>query len=148
MDYNKKEDNVIITNYIGLDFMTTMCYSSSKDKMEGLERIGRKVKIMREKAGLKQDQIATYLGVDQSNVSKCEAGERQFTVDALEKLCDLFGCELNELMSEETPTETLEFAFRSKVIKSEDLTAIANINRIALNIKQMRQYLRENKLEG
>ena len=113
--------------------------------MEGSEKIGRKVKIMREKAGLKQEQIATYLGVDQSNVSKCEAGERQFTVDALERLCDLFGCELNELMSEETPTETLEFAFRSKVI---DLTAIANINRIALNIKQMRQYLRENKLEG
>jgi len=116
--------------------------------MEGLERIGRKVKIMREKAGLKQDQIATYLGVDQSNVSKCEAGERQFTVDALERLCDLFGCEMNELMSEETPTESLEFAFRSKVVKNEDLTAIADINRIALNIKQMRQYLRENKLEG
>lgn len=116
--------------------------------MEGSERIGRKVKIMREKAGLKQDQIAAYLGVDQSNISKCEAGERQFTVDALERLCDLFGCEMNELMTSESPNETLEFAFRSNVIKSEDLTAIANINRIALNIKQMRQYLRENKLEG
>ena len=55
---------------------------------------------------------------------------------------------MNELMSEETPTESLEFAFRSKVVKNEDLTAIADINRIALNIKQMRQYLRENKLEG
>ena len=103
--------------------------------------VGQKVKNLREKAGLNQTQIAKFLEVDQSFVSKCENGERQFHVDALERLCNLFGCVMSDLISREDPIETLCFAFRADSIESEDLMAISDINKIALNIRQMRTLL-------
>jgi transcriptional regulator with XRE-family HTH domain len=105
------------------------------------EQIGREVKRLREKAGLNQTQIATFLGLDQTTVSKCESGERQFTVDALEKLCALFGCSMDNLLGQDAHPQTLNFAFRADTIDEGDLDAISDINRIALNIVQMKQLL-------
>jgi len=103
--------------------------------------IGYKVKQFREKLGLSQAQIANFLGVDQSYISKCEKNERQFNVDLLEKLCNLFGCEITDLISADLQVETLNFAFRADEIDNDDLTAISDINRIALNIREMKELL-------
>ena len=105
--------------------------------------IGYKVKQFREKLGLSQAQIANFLGVDQSYISKCEKGERQFNVDLLEKLCNLFGCEITDLLAADSPVETLNFAFRADEIDNDDLTAISDVNRIALNIREMKALLEE-----
>jgi hypothetical protein len=35
----------------------------------------------------------------------------------------------------------LQFAFRATLISNDDLSAISDINKIALNLKQMRQLL-------
>ena len=106
--------------------------------------IGQKVKTLREKAGLNQGQIAQFLGVDQSNISKCEKGERQFQVDHLERLGSLFGVSLGDLMNEETPVAPLQIAFRADGMQVEDLNAIADIQKIALNLDQMRTLLQES----
>jgi transcriptional regulator with XRE-family HTH domain len=106
--------------------------------------VGSKVKRLREKSGLSQIQIAKFLGVDQSYISKCEKDERQFNVDSLEKLCNLFGCSMPDLINLDSPTETLNFAFRSSAIENDDLIAISDINKIALNIQQMRKLLGVN----
>ena len=45
-----------------------------------------KLKSMREQAGLRQGQIAEFLGVTQTYISKVETGERNLTVDQLENL--------------------------------------------------------------
>jgi transcriptional regulator with XRE-family HTH domain len=103
--------------------------------------IGYKVKQFREKLGLNQAQIANFLGVDQSYISKCEKGERQFNVDLLEKLANLFGCEITDLIAVDSSVETLNFAFRADEIDNDDLTAISDINRIALNIREMKKLL-------
>ena len=103
--------------------------------------IGNTMKKLREKSRLNQTQVARFLEVDQSNISKCESGERQFTVDMLEKLCNLYGCVLSEVVNEGASPDTLHFAFRTEAIEAEDLTAIADINKIALNIGQMRAWL-------
>ena len=103
--------------------------------------VGSKVKKFREKSGLSQMQIAMFLGVDQSYISKCEKEERQFNMDLLEKLCDLFGCTITDLITLNSPAKTLNFAFRSSAIENEDLIAISDINKIALNIQQMRKIL-------
>jgi transcriptional regulator with XRE-family HTH domain len=103
--------------------------------------IGIKVKHLREQSRLNQAQIAKFLGVDQSYISKCEKGERQFNVDLLEKLCDLFGCAMPDLLSTDSLVETLNFAFRADAIEDEDLAAISDINRIALNIREMKKLL-------
>ena len=110
--------------------------------------IGQKVKVLREKAGLNQGQIAQFLGVDQSNISKCEKGERQFQVDHLERLGSLFGLSLGDLMNEEMPVAPLQIAFRADGMQVEDLNAIADIQKIALNLDQMRTFLRESVHEA
>ena len=110
------------------------------EKME----IGSKIKVLREKSGLSQNQIALFLDVDQSYISKCEKGERQFNIEALEKMCNLFGCAFAELFDlDDTPTQSLNFAFRADIIECDDLIAIAEINKIALNISQMKKMLME-----
>jgi transcriptional regulator with XRE-family HTH domain len=110
--------------------------------------IGQKVKELREKAGLNQMQIAQFLGVDQSNISKCEKGERQFQVDHLERLGSLFGVPLSDLMNENVPLAPMQIAFRGDGMQVEDLNAIADIQKIALNLDQMRALLREGLYEA
>lgn len=110
--------------------------------------IGQKVKALREKADLSQGQIAQFLGVDQSNISKCEKGERQFQVDHLERLGSLFGVSLGDLMNEEMMVAPLQIAFRADGMQVEDLNAIADIQKIALNLDQMRTLLRESVHEA
>jgi transcriptional regulator with XRE-family HTH domain len=103
--------------------------------------VGTRVKQLREQARLNQTQIAAFLGVDQSYVSKCEKGERQFNVDLLEKLCNLFGCALPDLLNGDAQIETLNVAFRAEVIAEDDLVAIADIHKIVLNIREMKKLL-------
>lgn len=110
--------------------------------------IGQKVKQLREQAGLSQAQIAQFLGVDQSNISKCEKGERQFQVDQLERLGNLFGVPLGDLMDKEVSVAPLQIAFRADAMQIEDLNAIADIQKIALNLNQMRTLLQESLCEA
>ncbi len=110
--------------------------------------IGHKVKGLREMAGLSQAQIAHFLDIDQTTISKCENGERQFRVDQLEQLGSLFGCSLADLVNEEMEAKPLCIAFRADTIANEDLVAIADIHKIALNIDQMRALLQEKVHEA
>ncbi len=110
--------------------------------------VGQKVKELREKAGLNQKQIAQFLEVDQSNISKCEKGERQFQVDHLERLGNLFGVPLGDLMNEEVSVAPLQIAFRADGMQVEDLNAIADIQKIALNLNQMHTLLQESLCEA
>jgi len=110
--------------------------------------IGRKVKTLREKAGLNQTQIAQFLGIDQTTISKCEKGERQFQMDHLERLGNLFGLPLADLVNEEAPTAHVKIAFRADGMQVEDLNAIADIQQIALNLDQMHALLQESLREA
>lgn len=100
-----------------------------------------RLKTLRELSGLNQSQLAAFLEVDQSFISKCENGERRLSIDALEKLGCLFGCSLDDLLMSNDETNDLRFAFRAASIHKEDLSAISDINRIALNLKEMRRLL-------
>ncbi len=110
--------------------------------------IGHKVKELRERAGLNQMQIAQFLEVDQSTISKCEKGERQFQVDHLERMANLFGVTLSDLMNEAVQAQSLRIAFRADGVQVEDLAAIADIHKIALNLRQMRALLQEIPCEA
>lgn len=111
--------------------------------MTAINTIGNRLRALREKSGLNQAQLAAFLDVDQSYISKCEKGERQLSVDALEKACCLFGCTLSELTdgNDNDDIKHLQFAFRASSISKDDLSAISEINKIALNLQQMRQLL-------
>jgi len=110
--------------------------------MLNFELVGKKVKDLREQSGLNQSQLAEYLKVDQSYISKCEKGERQFSADILEKITNLFGCSLDYFTSEDSAHCLIPFALRANGINAADLEAIAVINKLALNLRFMSSLLK------
>ena len=101
--------------------------------------LGARLKELRVKSSITQSQLAEYLGVDQSYISKFESGERQLSVLSLEKLAHLFGLPVESLLEGEFHLEQIPFALRAKQLESEDLESIAVINRIALNLRDMQR---------
>lgn len=100
-----------------------------------------KLKMMREKAGLRQGQIADYLGVTQTFISKVESGERNLTVDQLENVVNLYGYSLESFANMKQDVHPIQFAFRAQDVSQEDLHIIADIGRIAINIRFMAKTL-------
>jgi transcriptional regulator with XRE-family HTH domain len=103
--------------------------------MLNFELVGIKFSELRKKGGFTQSIIAEYLDVDQSYISKCEKGERQFSTDILEKASELFGCSVDYFVSETNEFKQMPIALRAKNITKEDLNTIAAINKIALNLR-------------
>lgn len=102
-----------------------------------------RLRALRKRAGLTQSQIGDFLNVDQSTVAKIEAGERKITTVQLDKLANLYGCSedyLLEISGEET---TLQMALRSSDVDVEILNTIAEINRVAANMRMLNKLLEE-----
>ena len=103
--------------------------------------IYEKLKMMREKAGLRQGQIADYLGVTQTFISKVETGERNLTVDQLESVVNLYGYSLDAFTDMVEDVHPIQFAFRAQDVSQEDLRIIADIGKIAINGRFMAKVL-------
>lgn len=97
---------------------------------------GERFKSLREHHQIKQKQMADFLGVDQSLISKFENNERLLNIELLEKSADLFGCSVMEFFKENEDT-SLRIAFRAESINEIDFEAIAKLNRIAMNLMLM-----------
>jgi transcriptional regulator with XRE-family HTH domain len=113
--------------------------------MLNFELIGKRFNELREGSQFTQSQIAEYLGVDQSYISKCEKNERQFSTDVLEKAAELFGCTIDYFIDESSEFKPMPIALRAKKMDKEDLKSIAVMNKIALNLRFMEGLLEENK---
>ncbi len=104
-----------------------------------LSHVGLRIKHLREEAGLTQKQIADFLSVDQSLISKFEKGERSLSSDLLHQLSALFCCPVSSFLKEDAVLPAYTIAFRTTAMDTEDLCALTAINRIALNQFQMDQ---------
>lgn len=104
--------------------------------------IGRNIKALREGMGLNQSNLAHFLNVDQSLISKVEKGERSLSSDMLEKLACLFGITIDDIETGALESSNLSFAFRASDLSVEDMEAISIINRIALNSEYMGMLLK------
>ena len=110
--------------------------------MSDVEHLGRRFSEIRIQSGLTQNQMAEYLQVDQSYISRCEKNERQFSADVLEKAACLFGCCCCYLHGDvkEPVLHPLKMPVRD--VSGADLESIATINRIAINLFFMEQHLK------
>ena len=69
--------------------------------------VGVNIKKLREEMKLNQSNLANFLNVDQSLISKIENGERSLSIDMLEKLACLFGVTIDEMENENPKKETI-----------------------------------------
>lgn len=99
---------------------------------------------MREQSGFTQINIAKYLQVDQSLISKIEKNERSIASDMLEKLSALFGVPIESFSEESVPANRISFSLRASEINEDDLETISAINRIAMNLSFMTRLLRRH----
>ena len=114
----------------------------------GMEYMGEdnqvnRLKELRKNSKLTQEQMAQYLGVDQSMVTKLENGSRALNVTLIEKICSLFCCTEEYLFGKSDEYIPINFAFRANSILAEDLESIAAVNRLARNIRYMNKVIGE-----
>jgi transcriptional regulator with XRE-family HTH domain len=106
------------------------------------EVVGRNIKFAREVNGFSQANIAKFLKVDQSLISKFENGERTIQTDILERLANLYGYRVSDFESEAgIRKQQIKTAYRSSGLSAEDLEVIHDIKRIGLNLFFMTELL-------
>jgi len=64
-----------------------------------MKHIGKTIKSIREEKGLTQQQIAELVNMHRSNYSRVEAGDRDLSLDAVNKIASYFGMTIDELVN-------------------------------------------------
>lgn len=103
--------------------------------------VGNNIKTLRESMESSQSMIAHFLNVDQSLISKVEKGERNLSVDMLEKLAYLFGVSIDAIESSPIEASSLSAAFRESELSAEDkemFAAFSGENMKQLNLPELR----------
>jgi transcriptional regulator with XRE-family HTH domain len=108
--------------------------------------ISTNILLFREKQGYTQEVIAKYLGVSREVISYYETGARKIPLYNLEKLADLFGVSLLDLLEENTELtkSNVLIAFRANELLPDDLENIARFKRIVNNYLKMLNILKNN----
>lgn len=103
--------------------------------------VGNNIKTLRESMESSQSVIAHFLNVDQSLISKVEKGERNLSVDMLEKLAYLFGVSIDAIESSPIEASSLSAAFRESELSAEDkemFAAFSGENMKQFNLPELR----------
>jgi len=64
-----------------------------------MKHIGKTIKSIREEKGLTQQQIAELVNMHRSNYSRVEAGDRDLSLDAVNKIARYFGITIDGLVN-------------------------------------------------
>ena len=67
--------------------------------------IGQRIRTLRAKAGLSQEQAAKLLGMDRSNLSHIEQGKSRLLIEHLVAIPRLYGCKVTDLLPDEVVTD-------------------------------------------
>ncbi len=111
--------------------------------MDDRQIIAHNIKLLRDASGFTQDMIANYLGINRSTYSNYESGDRELPFLLMEKLADMYGCDLYDFYSQDETklTGMLATAFRVDSLSPEDLAQVAAFKRIVRNSLKMDQLL-------
>lgn len=112
--------------------------------MVDLINVGRNIKCLREKSGLNQRQVAEFLDLDQSVISKIEKGERNISASLVDRLANLFCCPVSSILYGNEKLNCM-VDYRSNLITKEDLEALSLINKLVLNQFEMDRIARKNQ---
>lgn len=110
-----------------------------------MEWMAKRLKELRKATGLRQEQVAEYLEVDQSFISMIEKDVRKLNAEQLDKLLSLYGVDLATFNNKDIKVEPISISFRANVLDVKDLQAIAEIRKIAVSNRFMEELLNGNK---
>jgi transcriptional regulator with XRE-family HTH domain len=101
--------------------------------------IGGRLKAVRVFLGFTQEQVANYLGTKREMISYIETGTRPINTITLQKLADLYGYRLSYFIDEKIRDRApaVSMAFRVHDLSDKDLTTIAQVKKIAMNLDQV-----------
>lgn len=111
------------------------------------ENIMNNIKYILSNSPFTQEVLANYLSVDQGMISKWRNGERKMSVTHLEKVCDLFGCPIEDVVNNKITSNSFNsIKFRTSDMKDKlSLESIASINKIVNNLNYMLKVSEENE---
>lgn len=103
--------------------------------MEDKAIIARNIKLLREASNYTQESVASFLGIGRSAYSNYETGDREIPLSLMEKLADLYGCDLYDMYTEDEKALAgmLVTAFRVDNLSPDDMRQIAAFKRIVKN---------------
>lgn len=99
--------------------------------------IGSRLKKLRVEHDYSQRQLAEYLEIDQSNLSKIENDKRKLNLVLLDKICNIYNCSPEYLLGEVDNYEKQKIAFKSG--RDVDLNVIAKINQLSHHLTVLRR---------
>ena len=102
--------------------------------------IGKNIKIIREKSGVSQEDIADYVGIKREILSYYENGKREVSLLHLEKIAEFLNVDLESFL-EENPSKIqpdLALAFRADEWTASDRDHIVYFKRIVKNYLKMK----------
>lgn len=105
--------------------------------MINLTDMGKRIKDLREEAGLSQISLSKYLSIDESTLSKIECGTRSMNSEDIEKLASLFCCPVNYILHGGDRTWECSLSIKNNDLDIEDMEALAVINNLAKNQFEM-----------
>src|SRR5258706_13235119 len=108
--------------------------------MKPHDLISKNLAALRSKRGLSQEELAAYLGISRPLVSYYENGEREIPLPHLEKMSDLYGVEVADLMDDNPAAwqARVAFAFRTDGLTESDLHGIADFQKIVKNYLKLK----------
>lgn len=107
------------------------------------EIVAANLKRLREANGFTQEHVANFLNIGRSAYSNYETGDREAPLEVMEKLCNLYGCELYMVYEEDADVvkNMLATAFRVDDLSAEDMKQVADFKCVVKNYLKMEMLL-------
>ena len=101
--------------------------------------ISENIKRMREASKFTQEQVSKFLGIGRSAYSNYETGDRELPLEIMEKLADLYGCDMFLLYEENADVvkNMLTTAFRVDNLSAEDMKQLADFKAVVKDYLKM-----------
>ncbi|HNW97521.1 MAG TPA: helix-turn-helix transcriptional regulator [Bacteroidales bacterium] len=115
--------------------------------------VGKNIKKIREEKGLMQKEIAAAAGMHPANYNKVEKGEREPSIEALDKIAKLFGMTIDQLihfegkMPKEVTIKDKTIIEQMKLIQEldeKDKAVIFSMIETMLTKKKFKDFFKEN----
>ena len=101
--------------------------------------LGRKLKLLRTKRGITQDDLAQFLDLSKGQVSNLENGRRNLSLRQLEKICEFFKVDMSYFFMVETSDSCLDLIEKARILFNSN--ELSNEEKEDLFTSIMRVYL-------